>query len=71
MSSSHDIVRILVRNILGGETDLGVTGGQTVADLVPGDHSEGVVGPGRHGDLEGGGGGWNKVCNREKTCYMV
>ena len=55
------IVGILVGHILGGEADLGVAGGEAVAHLVAGDDAEGVVGPGRHGHLEGGGGGWDNV----------
>ncbi len=45
-SSSLDIIGVLVGHVLGGETSLGVTGRQGLADLVPGDDAEGVVGPG-------------------------
>lgn len=60
-ASTNHIARVLVRHILGGEAHLGVAGGQAVADLVPGNHPEGVVGPRRHGHLEGGRRGRDKV----------
>ena len=61
VASAHHVVRVLVRDVLRGEADLGVAGGQGVANLVPGDHPERVVSPGRHRDLERGGCGGNKV----------
>ena len=51
-TTTNNIVRVLVRDILGGQAHLGVAGGQRVTDLVPGDHTEGVVGPGRHGGFD-------------------
>ena len=61
MAAAHHVVWVLVRDILRGETDLGVARGKGVAHLVPGDHTERVVGPGRHRDLEGGRRGGDKV----------
>lgn len=61
MAAAHHVVRVLVRNVLRGEADLGVAGGKGVADLVPGDHPERVVSPGRHRNLERGGRGGNKI----------
>ena len=40
---------------------LGVSRGQGVSHLVPGDHPKRVVGPRRHRYLEGGGRGGDKV----------
>ena len=60
-SSSFNIVRVLVGHVLGCQAGLGVTGGQGFTNLVPGNHSERVVGPGGHAHFEGRVGGGNDV----------
>ena len=44
--------------------------GQGVPHLVAGDDAEGVVGPGRHGHLEGGGSGRHNVWKAEKVVVV-
>ena len=48
-----------------------MAGGQGVPHLVAGDDAEGVVGPGRHGHLEGGGSGRHNVWKAEKFFIII
>jgi len=65
-SSAFHVAGVLMRYILGCQTNLGVARGQRIADFVARDHAEGVVGPGRHGHREGGVGGGHNVYKKKK-----
>ena len=56
-----EYVGVLVGHVLPRQTHLGVAGGQGLPHLVPPDDAESVVGPRRHGHLEGGGRGGDEV----------